>query len=124
MKNVKEWLQPETRGTVYAISAAIVAALVTFGFLSSTLAVSVSGVAVGIITLIYAVLHSESTVRTAFYSLCAAVGALFIALGIFTDAEADALLAVIAPVAGITLAAAKTPTTRSTIDDNTWVTHS
>lgn len=110
MTNVKEWLKPETRGTVYTVAAAVVAALVTFGVISSTIAAPIAGVVVATITLIYAIIHSESNLRTVIYGLCVAVGVLFVTLGTLTGSESEALLAIVAPVLGITLAAAKTPT--------------
>jgi len=109
MEKIRTWLKPETRGTVYTVAAAVVAALVVFGILSSTMAGAIAGVVVAGITLLYAIIHSESNLRTAFYALCVAVGAFFVTLGSITGDEADALLAIIAPVAGITLAAAKAP---------------
>lgn len=110
MTNVKNWLRPETRGTVYAVAAAVVAALVTFGVISSTMAAPIAGVVVATITLIYAIIHSESNLRTVIYGLCVAVGVLFVTIGTWTESESEALLAIVAPVLGITLAAAKTPT--------------
>lgn len=110
MTNIRNWLRPETRGTVYAVAAAVVAALVTFGVISSTMAAPIAGVIVATITLIYAIIHSESNLRTVIYGLCVAVGVLFVTLGTFTESESEALLAIVAPVLGITLAAAKTPT--------------
>ena len=122
MNTLREWLAPETRGRVYTAASAIVAALVVFGVVSSTMAVSITGVVLGVITLVYAILHSESNLRTVIYGLCVAVGALLVTLGTLTNSETEALLAVVAPVLGITLAAAKTP--HRTEEDSTavWVT--
>lgn len=92
------------------MAAAVVAALVTFGVISSTMAAPIAGVIVATITLIYAIIHSESNLRTVIYGLCVAVGVLFVTLGTLTESESEALLAIVAPVLGITLAAAKTPT--------------
>lgn len=124
MNNIRTWLKPETRGTVYTVAAAAVAALVMFGFISATLASSVAGLILAIITLIYAIIHSESTIRTAIYAVCAASAALFVGLGNMTDAESNSLLAIVAPVLGITLAAAKTPSKKENEEVDTWVTHS
>lgn len=121
MDKIRTWLRPETRGVVYTVAAAAVAALVTFGVISSTLAASVAGVVVGVITLIYAIIHSESNIRSVIYGLSAAIGALLVTLGTFTDEESEALLAVVAPVLGITLAAAKTPTRQDEVHAETWV---
>lgn len=120
MDKIKTWLKPETRGTVYTVAGAVVAALVTFGVISSTIAAPIAGVVVAAITLIYAIVHSESNIRTVIYSLCVAVGVLFVTLGTLTDNQTDALLAIIAPVLGITLAAANTPT-RSEDHKDGWV---
>lgn len=118
MEKVRSWLKPETRGTVYTVAAAVVAALVVFGVLSSTLAAPIAGVAVAGITLLYAIIHSESNLRSVIYGTCVAVGALFVTLGTISNSESEALLAVVAPVLGITLAAAKTPTREENIG---WV---
>lgn len=120
MNKIRDWLKPETRGTVYAVSAALVAALVTFGVISSTVAAPIAGVVIAAITLLYAIVHSESNLRTVLYGLCVAVGALFVTLGTLTNNETEALLSVIAPVLGITLAAAKTPTREEKYTDG-WV---
>lgn len=40
-----------------------------------------------------------------------------------TDAESNSLLAIVAPVLGITLAAAKTPAKRDELGVDTWVSH-
>lgn len=74
------------------------------------MAAPIAGVVIAAITLIYAIVHSESNLRTVIYGLCVAVGVLFVTLGTLTESESEALLAIVAPVLGITLAAAKTPT--------------
>ena len=119
MTNVRNWLKPETRGTVYTVAAAAVAALVAFGVISSTIAAPIVGVVIAGITLVYAIIHSESNIRSVIYGLCVAVGILFVTLGTLTDNQTEALLAIAAPVLGITLAAAKTPTGKT---EGTWVT--
>lgn len=120
MTNVRNWLRPETRGTVYTVAAAVVAALVTFGVISSTMAAPIAGVVIATITLIYAIANSDSNIRTVIYGLCVAVGILFVTLGTLSDNESEALLAIVAPVLGITLAAAKTPT-KSEEENIGWV---
>lgn len=118
MEKVRGWLKPETRGTVYTVAAAVVAALVVFGVISSSYAAPIAGVILAGVTLLYAIIHSESNIRTVIYVFCAAVGAMFVTMGTISDDESDALLAVVAPVLGITLAAAKTPTKEDIIG---WV---
>lgn len=124
MTNIRTWLTPQTRGTLYTVAAALVTALVVFGFIASTLAPAIVGLLVAIITLVYAIIHSESTIRTAIYGVCAATAGLFIGLGTLTDVQSESLLAVVAPVLGITLAAAKTPTGQREVEVDTWVSHS
>lgn len=121
MNSIRSWLKPETRGMLYTASAAVVTALVVFGVIASNIAAPITAVVLAAITLIYAMVHSESTLRTAAYALCAAVGALMVTLGTVSDDQSDALLAVIAPVLGISLAAAKTPTRSEDGRVDTWV---
>lgn len=124
MTKIRTWLKPETRGTVYTVSAALVAALVVFGVVSATLASSIAGLLLAVVTLLYAIIHSESILRTAIYGVCAAAAGLFVALGSITDNQSESLLAIVAPVLGITLAAANTPTRSEDLELDTWVSHS
>ena len=108
---VRGWFRPETRGQFYAVAAAAVVLLGALGLLSANLVPVVTGVVLAALTLVYAIINADATKNKAIYALCAAVGALFIALGYGTDSQIDAVLAFAAPVLGITYAAAKTPVT-------------
>lgn len=112
---VRSWFRPETRGQFYAAAAAVVVALASFGLIATSLVPVVTGVVLAVLTLIYAFINADATKNKAIYALCAAVGALFISLGYMSDHQQQALLALAAPVLGITYAAAKTPTNNSPI---------
>lgn len=118
MTKVRAWLSPEKRGIIYTVTGSLVAALVTFGFISASFAPALIGVLLGAVALVYAIVHSESNIRSVIYGLCAAIGVLLVTIGTFTADETEALLAIAAPVLGITLAAAKTP---SKIEEVGWV---
>lgn len=96
------------RATWYAVSSAIVVALVAWGVLDEAAAPAVSGVVVAVVTLVFALLYSTSPWRQALYGVAAALGVLGVYLGWGTEAQFDSLLAVIAPLLGIGTAAATT----------------
>lgn len=79
--NLQAFFNPANRGRIYAVVAAVVAALVTFGVVSAALAPLVIGLVLSVVTLGMAIVNSQSTVRTAIYGVCAAIGALLVALG-------------------------------------------
>lgn len=108
-ENIRNWFRPETRGQFYAAAAGVVTLLASLGFISVSLVPSITGVVLGVLALAYAYVNSDSAKNKVIYSLCAAIGALLIALGVFTDGQNEAILAVVAPVLGIGYAAAKTP---------------
>lgn len=118
--NIKTLLNPANRGRIYATVAAIVGALVTFGVVSTSIAPLIVGLVLSVITLGMAIVNSKNTVRTAIYGVCAAVGALLVALGIIDGAQTDALIAIAAPLLGITLAAAKTPAQTVADEVDSW----
>lgn len=98
------------RAAWYATAGAVVTALVAWGILDDSATPAVVGVATAAITLLFAIVHSDSPVRQAGYGLAAAVGVLGVYLGWGTEAQIDSLLAVIAPALGLGAAAATTNT--------------
>ncbi|MFC3849730.1 hypothetical protein ACFORJ_06075 [Corynebacterium hansenii] len=96
------------RATWYAVAGALVTALVSWGVLDSTAAPAVVGVATAVVTLLFAVIHSDTPWRMALYSLMAAVTVLMTYLGYGSDMQWESILAIAAPVLGIGTAAATT----------------
>lgn len=109
METIRNLVPARARATVYAVASAIVAALVAWGVLDDSAAPAVTGVAIAVVTLLFAVLHSSSPWRQALYGLAAALSVLGVYLGWGSEAQFDSLLAIIAPVLGISTAAATTP---------------
>lgn len=107
-----EWLRrllpADSRAQLYAITSALVAGLASWGVLDESLVPAVAGAGIAAVTLLYAILHATSTARTALYGLAAAVGVVLVALGVATDGQVESLLAVMAPVLGLSVAAATT----------------
>ena len=108
LDQIRTSIPAQSRATVYAVAAAIVTALVSWGVLDDAAAPAVAGVATAVVTLAFAVIHSTSPWRQALYSLMAALTGLMVYLGYGTDVQWESILAVVAPVLGIGTAAATT----------------
>lgn len=108
MNSARTLVPASARATWYAVASALVAALVAWGVLDSAAAPAITGVAVAVVTLIFALLHSTSPWRQALYGVAAALGVLGVYLGWGSQVQFDALLAIAAPVLGIGAAAATT----------------
>ena len=108
LDSIRTTIPAGQRATWYAVAAALVTALVSWGVLDQAAAPAVAGVATAVVTLLFAVLHSTSPWRIALYSLAAALTVLATYLGYGTDAQWETILATVAPVLGIGTAAATT----------------
>lgn len=108
MTDFRTLVPASARASWYAVASALVAALVAWGVLDSAAAPAITGVAVAVVTLIFALLHSTSPWRQALYGVAAALGVLGVYLGWGSEVQFDALLAIAAPVLGIGAAAATT----------------
>ncbi|QDF20069.1 holin [Corynebacterium phage Lederberg] len=108
LDHIRDTIPANSRATFYAIAAALVTALVSWGVLDDAAAPAVVGVATAVVTLAFAVIHSDSPWRMALYSLAAALTVLATYLGYGTDAQWETILATVAPVLGIGTAAATT----------------
>lgn len=115
---IRGWFRPETRGQFYAAAAGLVTLLASFGFLAVSLVPAVTGVAIAAVALAFAFANSDSAKNKAVYVFTGAVGALLISLGWITDYQQEAVLAVVAPVLGISYAAAQTPTRNDELEIN------
>ncbi|WP_151530518.1 MULTISPECIES: hypothetical protein [Corynebacterium] len=107
--SIRDRVPAEYRGTLYAVVAAVAPALIAWGVLGEEQAAAVIGVATAVVTLLFAVLHSTSSVRTAIYGVIAAATAALSVWGYGEPAQWDTVLAVFAPVLGMGVAAANTP---------------
>lgn len=108
MEKIRSIVPAGARLTWYAVASAGIAALVAWGVLSEEAAPAVSGVVIAVVTLVFAIVHSTSPWRQALYAVAASVAVLGAYLGWGTEPQMEALLAIIAPVLGITTAAATT----------------
>ena len=108
LEKIRTFIPASYRALAYAVGAAIVAALTTWGALDDTTAPAVAGVVVAIITLVFTMLHSTSPIRTAIYGAAAAVATLTVAFGWVDEAQGQAILGIVAPILGLGVAAANT----------------
>lgn len=93
----------------YIVSNALVSFLTMWGLLDASLGQQIATLAIASITLLFAILYSTDEIRTAIYTLVLAVQAVAQVLGILTDQQWGAIVALVAILLGQTLAAAKTP---------------
>ncbi|MEJ6019887.1 phage holin [Corynebacterium sp. H113] len=110
LESIRNTVAPSTRGVAYATVTALAPALIAWGVLDEQQAAAVIGVLVATVTLLFAVLHSTSPVRTALYGLLASVTVVLTVYGYGSDAQWQTILAIVAPALGTATAAAKTPT--------------
>lgn len=110
METIRNLVPASARGTAYAVVAAIAPALIAWGVLDEVKAAAVVGVLTAVVTLVFAVLHSTSNIRSAIYLLLGALTVALTAWGYGTGAQWDAMLNIVAPALGVAFAAANTPT--------------
>ena len=108
LDSIRTTIPANSRATFYAVAAATVTALVSWGVLDDAAAPAVVGVATAVVTLLFAVIHSDSPWRQALYSLMAALTVLMAYLGYGDTMQWESILAIAAPVLGIGTAAATT----------------
>ena len=108
LDHIRTTVPANSRATFYAVAAATVTALVSWGVLDQAAAPAVVGVATAVVTLAFAVIHSDSPWRQALYGLMSALTVLMAYLGYGDPLQWESILAVAAPVLGIGTAAATT----------------
>ncbi|AZA08688.1 phage holin [Corynebacterium pseudopelargi] len=106
---IRNTIPASSRGTLYAVVAALAPALIAWGVLGEEQAAAVVGVLTAVVTLAFAVVHSTSSVRTAIYGVVAAVTAALAVWGYGDPAQWDTILGIVAPALGMGVAAANTP---------------
>lgn len=90
----------EARQKWYDISTAIIGALAMWGLLGTYTVPAWTSLVVGVVTLLFAVLYSESTARVSFYTLLLAVQGVAGVYGILDDQKWAAVLAVASALLG------------------------
>lgn len=110
METIKNLIPASSRGTFYSCIAAIAPALIAWGILDEVKAAAIGGVLTAVVTLLFAVVHSTSNIRSAIYLLLGALTVALTAWGYGTGAQWDAMLNIVAPALGVAFAAANTPT--------------
>lgn len=108
LETIRTAIPASYRAQAYAIGAALVALLTTYGALDESTAPAVAGMVVAVITLAFAALHSTSPLRTSVYGVTAAFAVMAVAFGWASEDQTTAMLGVVAPVLGLGVAAANT----------------
>ncbi len=93
----------------YDISTAIVGALALWGIVGTSTIPAWTSLIVGVVTLFFAVLYSESTVRVSFYTLLLSVQAVAGIYGILDDQRWAAILSAASALLGTASAGSNTP---------------
>jgi hypothetical protein len=101
----------ETREKFYVVAGAAVALLASWGVVDQEVVQQWSAFAVAVVSLVFAILHSTSTVRTTLYTVLLAGQGVAQVYGILTESQWSSILGLAAAVLGIAVAAAKAPTT-------------
>lgn len=97
------------REQVYTVVSAGVALFAGLGFITQGAAGLWVPAALAAVTLLFAVLHSTSTIRTAVYALLAAAAPLAVWYSVGTSTQWAAVLAFAGAALGLTKAAGRTP---------------
>ena len=108
LNQIRTTIPANSRATFYAVAAAAVTALVSWGVLDDAAAPAVTGVATAVVTLLFALVHSDSPWRQSLYGLMAALTVLLAYMGHGDAVQWESILAIVAPVLGIGTAAATT----------------
>lgn len=118
-EQIRTFLPATSRGRVYTAVSLLAPAFIAWGVFDELQAAAVVGVVVAVVTLFYAIAHGTSKVINAVYGLVAAGTVALTVWGFGSPEQWQSLLAVLAPVLGVTLAAQRTPTISD--EDIVWV---
>lgn len=110
METIKNLIPASSRGTFYSCVAAVAPALIAWGILDEVKAAAIGGVLTAVVTLLFAVVHSTSNIRSAIYLLLGALTVALTAWGYGTDTQWATILGIVGPALGAGYAAANTPT--------------
>ncbi|MDI9914338.1 hypothetical protein [Rhodococcus sp. IEGM 1379] len=111
LDSIRKLVPASARENWYRYGGAAIVLLASWGYIDTTVVAQWSALVLGVITLLFAALHSTSSVRTALYLLLVAVqgvaGGVF---GILNGQQWGAIVTLAGLVLGVATAAAKTPT--------------
>lgn len=105
---VEKVIPPGARETLYRYVSAGITGLTAVGKLDIDTSVLWTQLALATITLVFAILYSDSTIRTALYWVVATGGGVLMAYGILHGVNWALVVAAIGQVLGTATAAAKT----------------
>lgn len=97
------------RGTLHAVSGPVVIALVAWGLTNEVQAAAIVAAVVALVDLLLAAINSETGLWASFYVALAAVSAVLVIYGVFTENAVEAFLGIIAAALGGATAARRTP---------------
>lgn len=101
---IRSAIPVEARQRWHDISTAIVGALAMWGLLGTSTVPAWTSLIVGVVTLFFAILYSESTVRVSFYTVLVAVQGVAGLYGILDDQKWAAILSVASALLGTAVA--------------------
>lgn len=96
-----------TRETAYRIVSAVVTLLFGIGVINASQDTLWAQLAVGAVTLVFAIFYSTSSWRTALYAILGPVAAVLGAYGLLQNVDWAVITAAVAQALGVTTAAAK-----------------
>jgi hypothetical protein len=108
LTKIRSVIPASARERWYVVSGALVTFLASWGLLEASTAPAWIGLVTATITLLFAVLYSTSTVRTALYSVLLAVQGVAGLYSILGESQWAAIVALAAVLLGTGTAAAKT----------------
>ncbi len=110
LDSIRTAVPASARENWYRYGGAIIVFLASWGYIDTAVVTQWTALVLGVITLLFAALHSTSSVRTALYLLLVAVqgvaGGVF---GILNEQRWGAIITLAALFLGVATAAAKTP---------------
>lgn len=109
LDSIRAVVKPEYREKFYNLVGAAVALLGAFGLAGDNTAATVAQLVLAAAALLFAILYSTSTVRTALYGVLAAAQAVAALYSIGNDATWAGVLSIAAAVLGTQVAAGRTP---------------
>jgi len=109
LDKLRDAIDPDLRGYLHGLTPVLMTALVAFGATTDTVAALIAGAAIACLDLLFALLHSTNTWRSALYGFGAAMQPIGIAIGWGANHQWVAALAVLSALLGSGIAAGKTP---------------
>ena len=108
---LRDW--PTVRQWIQVVAAAVLGALVTYGYIETNTAAAIVAFIAAILPSALSVFNSASGIRTFVYTAVGAVQAFLVALDVFTDAQVAPVANIVLAVIGVSVAVTHTPTPRA-----------